>query len=59
MKPSTQDRAEGAAKIASGTVKRETGRIIGNPGLEARGTAEKTLGQMQKKIGEIEKVLDA
>ncbi len=59
MKPSTQDRVEGTAKIASGSVKQETGRILGKPDLEVRGNSERTLGHVQKKIGEIEKVLDS
>ena len=58
MKPSTQDRIEGTAKIVSGTVKQETGKAINRPKLEAAGNAEQTAGRIQKKIGEIEKVLD-
>jgi uncharacterized protein YjbJ (UPF0337 family) len=58
MKPSTQDKIEGTARIASGTVKEETGRIIGKPKLEADGSAERAVGHIQKKIGEIEKALD-
>jgi len=58
MKPSTQDKIEGTARIISGTVKAETGRILRKPRLEAEGSAERAFGQMQKKIGEIRKVLD-
>jgi uncharacterized protein YjbJ (UPF0337 family) len=58
MKPSTQDNAEGTAKIISGAIKKETGKILGRPKLEASGNAERAEGHLQKKVGEIEKVLD-
>ncbi len=58
MKPSTQDKIEGNAKIMSGSAKQETGKLIRRPGLEASGNAERNEGHVQKKVGEIEKVLD-
>jgi uncharacterized protein YjbJ (UPF0337 family) len=58
MKPSTQDRIEGTAKIVTGAIKQETGKIIASPKLAAAGNAERTEGHVQKKVGEIEKVLD-
>ena len=58
MKSSTEDKAEGTAKEAIGTVKEKTGEAIGNPNLEARGTAEKAEGEVQQKVGDIKKVFD-
>jgi uncharacterized protein YjbJ (UPF0337 family) len=58
MKPSTQDKIEGTARIVSGTVKEQTGKFVGKPKLEAEGSAERSVGHIQKKIGEIEKALD-
>jgi uncharacterized protein YjbJ (UPF0337 family) len=58
MKQSTQDKVAGTAKIVSGTVKQETGKMIRKPRLEAAGNAERTEGHLQKKVGKIEKVLD-
>lgn len=57
MKSSTQDRTEGTAKNIAGTVKAATGKLVGNPRLEAEGRAEKIDGKIQTKVGEIKKVL--
>ena len=57
MKSSTHDEAEGTAKKIAGSVKETTGKLIGNPKLEAAGKAEKVEGQIQVKVGEIKKVL--
>jgi uncharacterized protein YjbJ (UPF0337 family) len=57
MKSSTRDKAEGTAKNIAGSVKETTGKLIGNPRMEADGKTEKVEGQIQEKIGEIKKVL--
>lgn len=57
MKSSIQDKTEGTAKNIAGRVKEATGKLIGNPRLEAEGKAVRVEGQIQKKIGEIKKVL--
>ena len=57
MKSSTQDKAEGTAKNIAGSVKETTGKLIGNPEMEAAGKAEKVDGQIQEKVGEVKKVL--
>ena len=57
MKSSTQDKAEGTAKNIAGSVKETTGKLIGNPDMEAAGKAEKVEGQIQEKVGEVKKVL--
>ncbi len=57
MKPSTHDQAAGAAKSIAGKVKAATGKLVGNPRLEAAGKANQIEGKVQKKIGEIERVL--
>ena len=58
MSSSTEDRTKGTAKEAVGNVKEKTGRAIGNPDLEDRGTAEKVEGKVQKKVGDIKKVFE-
>ncbi len=58
MNSSTHDKAEGAVKEAVGTVKQKTGEAVGNPDLEARGTAEKAEGKVQQKVGDVKKVFD-
>ncbi len=58
MKSSTQDKAEGTGKTVSGHVKEKTGRLVGNRRLEAKGLAEQAEGKVQKKVGDIKKVVD-
>jgi uncharacterized protein YjbJ (UPF0337 family) len=57
MKSSTKDNAAGTAKVLVGDLKELTGKVIGNPDLEAKGKAEQLVGHTQKKVGEIKKVL--
>ncbi len=57
MKPSTKDQAEGQFHDVKGKIKEEVGKAINNPNLENEGTDEKTAGKVQKKIGQVEKVL--
>lgn len=57
MKDSTKDKVEGTLHNAKGAVKEKVGRTVGNPDLEARGNTEKVAGKVQKKIGEVEKVV--
>jgi uncharacterized protein YjbJ (UPF0337 family) len=57
MKSSTKDKAEGKFHEAKGKVKEIAGKIADNPKLEARGTGEKIAGNIQEKIGQVEKVL--
>jgi len=58
MNSSSEDKIEGTAKEVVGKVKEETGRVIGNPDLEDRGTAEKIEGQVERKVGDVKKVFD-
>ena len=57
MKDSLKDQIAGKAHEVKGSVKEAAGRIIGNPDLENKGAAEKIGGKVQKKIGQVEKVL--
>jgi uncharacterized protein YjbJ (UPF0337 family) len=58
MKDSTKDKIEGAAREAKGSVKEKIGRATNNPNLEVEGHDEKVAGKVQKKVGDIEKVLE-
>ncbi len=55
-KSSTTDKIQGDAKIASGKVKQETGKVFRSPNLQGKGNAEMDEGRVQKKVGEIKKV---
>ena len=41
-----------------GTVKEKAGQVTNNPDLKAEGKAENITGKVQKKVGQIEKVLE-
>ena len=58
MKSSTKDKIKGGFEEAKGKVKEKAGTATGNPDLRDRGTAEKTGGKIQRKIGDIKKVFD-
>ena len=57
MKSSNRDKAEGTFHEAKGNVKEMAGKITDNYKLEAKGKAEKIAGKMQKKVGQVKKVL--
>ena len=58
MNSSNEDKAEGAVKQAVGKVKEVVGNAVGNPRVEAEGTAEKTEGKVQSKVGDVKKVFE-
>jgi len=57
MNQSTKDKAKGKFHEVKGKVKAKIGRATNNPNLEAEGQGEKLGGKVQKKIGQVEKVL--
>ena len=58
MKPSTKDQMKGKFHEVKGTVKEKAGKAVNDPDLEVEGADEKTAGKIQKKIGQVEKVLE-
>jgi uncharacterized protein YjbJ (UPF0337 family) len=55
-----KDQVQGRVEEAKGSIKQTTGRVIGNPDLEDRGTIEKVGGKIQKTFGDVkEQVKDA
>lgn len=58
MKQSTMDKAKGKFHEVKGNVKGKVGRAAKNPDLEAEGIVEKIAGKVQKKIGQMESVLE-
>jgi uncharacterized protein YjbJ (UPF0337 family) len=58
MKDSTKDKIEGASHEAKGAIKEKLGHATNNPDLEAEGQGEKLGGKVQKKVGDIEKVIE-
>jgi uncharacterized protein YjbJ (UPF0337 family) len=58
MKSSTKDQIEGKFHELKGDVKQKAGQATDNPKLETKGLSEKLGGKVQKKVGEIEGVLE-
>jgi uncharacterized protein YjbJ (UPF0337 family) len=49
---------KGTAHEVKGAIKATIGKVTGNPKLEVEGRVENIAGKLQKKVGEIEKVLE-
>ncbi len=58
MKTSTKDQAEGTFHQIKGKIKEVAGKLSDNPKLEGEGLGEKIAGQVQKKVGQVERVLE-
>ena len=58
MKPSTEDEIAGKVHEVKGTIKQKVGQLTNNPDLEGEGIGEKIAGKVQKKIGQVEKVIE-
>jgi len=59
---STTDKIKGMANEAAGAVKQSSGKAVGNPNLEVKGTLQKGKGQAQQAVGKtkdaVKKVID-
>jgi uncharacterized protein YjbJ (UPF0337 family) len=58
MKSSTTDQIKGKLHEVKGAVKEKAGKLTNDPDLETEGQAEKIAGKVQRKVGQIEKVLE-
>ena len=59
MKTSTEDKIKGTGHEVKGAVKEKIGKATNSPNLEAEGQDENVAGKIQKKTGQIEKVIGA
>ena len=59
MKQSTTDQIKGKSHEVKGAVKEKIGKATNSPNLEAEGQDENVAGKIQKKTGQIEKVIGA
>jgi uncharacterized protein YjbJ (UPF0337 family) len=57
MKQSTKDKATGKFHEIKGKVKEKVGKATNDPNMEAEGQGEQMGGKIQKKIGQVEKVV--
>ncbi|HEY5522445.1 MAG TPA: CsbD family protein [Desulfuromonadaceae bacterium] len=58
MKSSVKDQVKGMFHEVRGTAKEVAGKLSDNPKLEGEGLCEKIAGNVQKKVGQVEKVLE-
>jgi len=58
MKPSTENEIAGKVHEIKGTIKQKVGQLTNDPDLEGEGVGEKIAGKVQKKIGQLEKVIE-
>ena len=58
MKPSTENKIAGKVHEVKGTIKEQVGHLTNDPDLEGEGIGEKIAGKVQKKIGQVKKVLE-
>lgn len=57
MKESTKDRVQGKTKEIQGQLKEAAGVLTGSDRLKNRGRTEQLAGKLQKKAGQVERVL--
>jgi len=48
-----KDQVQGRVDEAKGAIKETTGKIVGNPSLQAKGNIEKNIGKIQAKVGDV------
>tara|TARA_R100001377_G_scaffold30112_1_gene16462 strand:- start:2551 stop:2730 length:180 start_codon:yes stop_codon:yes gene_type:complete len=58
MKNSTKNQIEGKILEQKGKLKEVAGILTDKPELERKGSSEKVAGKIQKKIGEVQQVLE-
>jgi len=50
-----KDQVKGRIKVAKGSVKEATGKLVGNKMLQTKGNIQKNLGKVQAKYGDLRK----
>ena len=58
MSQSTKDQLEGTLHKVSGSIKEKAGEMLNSPNLKAEGQDEKVTGKVQRKIGQLEAVIE-
>jgi len=58
MKPSTENEVAGTVHEVKGKIKETVGRVTNDPNLEGEGIGEQIGGKVQKKIGQVQKVIE-
>ena len=58
MKPSTENQIAGKVHEVKGTIKEKAGQLTNDPDLEGEGLGERIAGKIQKKIGQVQKLVE-
>jgi len=58
MKSSTENKVAGEVKEVKGVVKEKVGQATNNPTLESEGIAQRVVGKIQEKIGQLQEEAD-
>jgi uncharacterized protein YjbJ (UPF0337 family) len=58
IRRSTKDKREGAFRELKGKLKQKVGQLTNDPALEAKGLGEKISGKIQKKFGDLERIVE-
>jgi uncharacterized protein YjbJ (UPF0337 family) len=59
MKNSTKDKIEGTVHELNGALKEKAGDLARDPNLQDEGASERIGGKIQKKVGDLEKLIGA
>lgn len=58
MKPSTENQIAGKVHEVKGKLKEKAGQLTNDPDLEGEGLGERIAGKIQKKIGQVQKLVE-
>jgi len=58
MKPSTRNEIAGKVREVKGTIKEKAGELTNDPDLEGKGISERIAGIVQKKIGQVQRIVE-
>ncbi len=56
MKTGIQNEIAGKAHELKGKIKEKAGELTNNPGLEGEGISERIAGNVQKKLGQVQRI---
>lgn len=58
MKTGTQNQIAGKAHELKGKIKEKAGELTNNPDLEGEGISERIAGNVQKKLGRVQRIFE-
>jgi uncharacterized protein YjbJ (UPF0337 family) len=58
MEPSTKNEIAGRVHEVKGTIKEKAGELANDPDIEGEGISERISGIVQKKIGQVQRIVE-